>query len=91
MQTRELVDYACMKTSAVVGTGIHVYSLAINNNHFNGIYQDFVEGHPVRGTLKVIVPYILPYVVSFYARKKAQKESKEKINQLERKISELSK
>jgi hypothetical protein len=85
-----MIDSICMKTSVVVGTGIHVYSFGINNYHFNGIYQDFVEGHPIRGTLKVIVPFVLPYVVSLYSRKKAQKESKEKINQLERRILELS-
>ena len=88
---RSTWDYTCLKTSAVVGTGIHIYSFAINNKHFDGIYQDFAEGHLVKGTLKVAVPFVLPYAVSFYARKKAQKESKIKINELERRILELNK
>lgn len=88
---RSAWDYTCLKTSVVVGTGIHIYSSAINDNHFNGIYQDFAEGHPVRGTLKATVPFVLPYAVSFYARKKAQKEAKSKINELEKRILELNK
>ena len=84
-------DYNCLKLAGVVGTGIHLYSLAINTKHFEGIYQDFAEGRVLRGTLKAVVPYILPYAVSFYARRKAKKETAEKIKLLEDKINELEK
>jgi hypothetical protein len=53
------------------------------------MYLDFVAGHPIRGTLKATIPFILPYGVSFYARRKAKKESMKKISELECKIKEL--
>ena len=80
----KLVDYVCLKTA-----GIHLYSLALNHEHFNQICQDFTEGKYFQSGLKVLVPFVLPYGVSFYARRKAQKESREKIKDLERRIKEL--
>lgn len=84
-------DTQCMKIAGVVGTGIHLYSSAINNDHFQGIYQDLTEGQYFKGSLKVIVPLLLPYCVSLYARNKAKKEVQGKINELEEKICELEK
>lgn len=86
---QKLYDSQCVKIAGVVGTGIHLYSQAINNNHFEGIYEDFANGEYVRGTLKAVVPILLPYAVSYYSRKKAQKEVKGKISALENKIKEL--
>jgi len=90
MNLKSMLDYACLKTAAVVGTGIHLYSVAINNDHFRSIANDFSEGHWVRGSLKASVPFLLPYAVSLYARKKAQRESAKKIEALESKVKELT-
>lgn len=86
---KKLYEPQCVKIAGVVGTGIHLYSQAINNNHFQGIYEDFANGEYLRGTLKAVVPIALPYAVSHFARKKAQKEAKGKISALESRIQEL--
>ena len=86
---RELYDYECVKIAGVVGTGIHVYSTAINSEHLQSIYEDFANGQYIRGTLKAAVPFLLPYGVSFYARKKAKREVQERISTLESKIKQL--
>ena len=86
---RALYDYQCVKIAGIVGTGIHFYSTAINNEHFQGIYDDFANGQYVRGTLKAAVPFLLPYGVSLYSRKKAKREVQGKINDLELKIKQL--
>ncbi len=86
---QKLYDPQCVKIAGVVGTGIHLYSQAINNNHVQGIYEDFANGEYLRGTLKAVVPIALPYAVSYFARKKAQKEAKGKISALENRIREL--
>lgn len=85
----KLLDYVCLKVAGVVGVGIHLYSITLNNEHFNQMYQDFVERRYIQGSLKAFVPFILPYGVSYYSRRKAQKESREKIKDLERRIKEL--
>ncbi|MFA5797096.1 MAG: hypothetical protein WC916_03625 [Candidatus Woesearchaeota archaeon] len=87
---KNLYDTSCLKIAGVVGTGIHLYSAAINSQHFEGIYQDFATGHLIGGTLKATVPFILPYCVSFYARRKAQKEFTKKISDLENKIEKTN-
>ena len=84
-----MTDVQCVKIAGVVGIGIHLYSLAINNNHFQGIYEDFVNGEHFRGTLKAAVPFLLPYCVSLYSRTKAKKEVQGKINDLEQTIKQL--
>lgn len=86
---QKLYDSQCIKIAGVVGTGIHLYSQAINNNHFQGIYEDFANGEYLIGTLKAVVPLALPYAVSYYSRKKAQKEVKGRISTLENRIKDL--
>ncbi len=86
---RELYDSKCVKIAGVVGTGIHLYSSAINNSHFQGVYEDFANGQYLRGTLKATVPFLLPYCVSLYSRKKVKREVKGIIEGLEGKIKEL--
>lgn len=86
---RELYDSQCVRIAGVVGTGIHLYSLGINNDHFRGIYEDFVNGQYLRGTLKATVPFLLPYCVSLYSRKKVKREVQGKINDLELKIKQI--
>lgn len=88
---KNLYESQCLKIAGVVGTGIHLYSQAVNNNHFQEIYEDFANGNYIRGTLKTAVPLLLPYFVSLYARKKAKREMKEKIRGLENKINQLEK
>jgi len=88
---KSLLNKSCAKISGIVGTGIHLYSTAINNNHFQDIYDDFANERYLSGILKAVVPFALPYAVSFYARKKAKKESEGRINELERKIEEMIK
>lgn len=85
----KLYDTACLKTAGVVGTGIHLYSLILNNQHFQGIVDDFSNHKYLQGTLKVAFPLILPYAVSLYSRRKAQKEVQGKISKLEEKIKVL--
>jgi hypothetical protein len=87
---RKLYESSCAKISGVVGTGIHLYTTALNPDHFQDIYNDFANERYISGALKAVVPYALPYAVSFYARKKAKKESQGKINELERTIQELT-
>lgn len=87
----ELYDYQCAKIAGLVGTGIHLYSTAINDKHFQSIYEDFTNEQYIRGTLKATVPFLLPYCVSLYSRKKAKREVQEKINDLELKIKQLYK
>jgi len=49
---RWIYDTQCVKTAGVVGIGIHLYSSAINNNHFQGISEDFTNGEHFKwGTL----------------------------------------
>ena len=86
---REIYDYECVKIAGVVGTGIHLYSTAINSEHLQGIYEDFANGQYIRGTLKSVVPFLLPYGVSFYTRKRAKREVRERISALESKIKQL--
>lgn len=86
---RDLYDVQCVKVAGVVGTGIHLYSLAINNDHFQGIYEDFTNGEFFRVTLKATAPFLFPYFVSLYVRKKAKKEMQGKINDLEQTIKKL--
>ncbi|MGV8150449.1 MAG: hypothetical protein ACP5NV_01850 [Candidatus Woesearchaeota archaeon] len=86
---KKLYDPQCVRIAGVVGTGIHLYSQAINNQHFQGVYEDFANGEYLRGTLKAIVPLALPYAVSYFVRKKTQKEAKRKIGALENIIIEL--
>ncbi len=86
---KNIYDKSCTKISGVVGTGIHLYTTALNHNHFQDIYNDFTNERYLSGILKTIIPYALPYAVSFYARKKAKKESQQKINELEKTIQEL--
>ena len=88
---KNLYDVQCVKIAGVVGIGIHLYSSAINNNHFQGIYDDFVNGELFGGTLKAAVPFLLPDCVSLYSRKKAKKEVQGKINDLEQTIKQLEK
>lgn len=84
---KNALDAVCVKTAAVVGTGIHIYSAAITDNrHFDGICEDLASGHPIRGILKAIVPFLLPYSVSFYARRNAKRESAAKISELEKRV-----
>jgi len=87
----KLYESSCAKISGVVGTGIHLYTTTLNHNHFQDIYDDFANERYISGILKAVIPYALPYAVSFYARKKAKKESQGKINELEKTIQELSK
>ena len=86
---RGLYDSQCVKLAGIVGTGIHLYSLAINNSHFKGIYDDFTNGEYLKGALKATVPILLPYCVSLYSRKKAKREVQEKIKGLEQTIVRL--
>lgn len=87
---KKLYESSCAKISGVVGTGIHLYTTAINNYHLQGIYEDFANERYVSGALKAIVPYTLPYAVSFYTKQKVKKESQGKINELEKTIRKLS-
>ncbi|GEM_PF-3424148 len=86
---KKLYDIQCVKIAGIVGTGIHLYSQVINNNHFQGIYRDFADGEYLRGALKAVVPLALPYAVSYYSRRRAQKEAKQRIHNLEDRIREL--
>jgi len=83
-------ESSCANISLVVGSGIHLYTFVLNNqNHFQNIYDDFTNERYILGTLKALVPYALPYAVSFYARKKAKRESQGKINELENIIQNI--
>ena len=84
-----MYDSQSVKIAGLVGAGIHLYSQAINSNHFEGIYEDFANGEYVKGTLKAGVPLLLPYAASYYSRREAQKEVKGKISALENRIKEL--
>ena len=86
---KELCSTQSAKISGVVGTGIHLYSTALNNEHFQNIVEDFANERYTAGVLKAVVPYALPYAVSLYVRKKAIKEAQGKISELRGKISDL--
>lgn len=88
---KKIYSTQSIKIAGVVGTGIHLYSTAINNKHFQDIYEDFANERYISGTLKSTVPFILPYVVSFYAAKKAKKETQKRMNELEFKIKDMEK
>jgi hypothetical protein len=87
----KLYDSTCLKTAGILGTGIHLYSTLLNNQHINGILDDFSNERYGQGILKAAFPYVLPYAVSLYSRRRAQKEVQGKINDLESQIAKLSK
>ncbi len=74
MLVRELFNYQCMKTSIVVGTLFHGYSIFKNPAHAEEIYRDFSEGRYIKGTLNLIIPYLIPYSVCFHSRRTMKKE-----------------
>lgn len=84
-----VMDYGCLKTAGIVGTGIHLYTSLSNNQHISGIVEDVSRGIYGQAIAKILVPYALPYCVSLFAKRKAQNESRTKIAQLERTITEL--
>ena len=86
---KKLRDAQCAKIAVVVGAGIHGYTFTINNDHFQGILEDFTNGQYLKGALKTTVPILLPYCVSLYSRIKAKNEVQGKINNLEETIRQL--
>ncbi|MFA6073283.1 MAG: hypothetical protein WC758_04180 [Candidatus Woesearchaeota archaeon] len=77
----KVYDSACLKTAGVVGTGIHLYSVMLSASHFQGILDDFSNGHYIQGTLKAVFPYVLPYAVSLYSRREAKRSLVKKISE----------
>ena len=86
--TRENVDTSLLRklkgiydkhftkvTAAVVGVGIHAYTLSLNNNHLYDIADDLADGRYFKGALKISVPFLLPYCISSFAMWKARGEN----------------
>jgi len=89
---KNLYDKESVKTALKAGTFlINGFAIATNPEHIQNVCEDFAEGRYLQGIAKVAFPYVAPYIISYRSRKKAKKESEGRINELERKIEEMTK
>ena len=62
-------------TATVVGVGMHMYALSLNNNHLYDIADDLSDGRYINGAWKISFPFLLPYFISSLAMWKARGEN----------------